>query len=196
MSYTKGDILFFEFIQQPTYSIEKTGVIHGSHRCVVLHSRSTPYKTILVAPITSLSSLKKGSRIPNNYVEVLQKHYPIILDYDSYINLDMIMPIDENELKTFEKSGIKVTAQLNDPDLYNLDYKLAITYEMNKFFKNEVDKTIQSEMSNIITFIDKEIREKISSIVSKVDNIEIMNEIISVIDFLVNEMKINYNCNK
>lgn len=126
MNYKKGQILTYKF---PLRSIEelknnkivknfdKSSVIKDEHRVVILHTRTTPFKTILVAPITSAESLKLKNSIPDNYVELKAEDYPCILEHTSYINLDMTMPVDEVELNQLEKFNKKIESYLHDIEL-------------------------------------------------------------------------------
>lgn len=159
MAFKKGQILNFE------YEIKKNSkVIEDVHRVVVLYSRETPYKTVTIAPITSLESLKTKKKVPSNYLELKAKDYPFLLEHDSYVNLDMILTVDGKDLEQYERRGIKISANLEPLDLKSLDYKLALTYELQEFVKEEQDKEVKSEVKNIIEYIDTDIREKVNNI--------------------------------
>ncbi|HEY5588013.1 MAG TPA: type II toxin-antitoxin system PemK/MazF family toxin [Candidatus Paceibacterota bacterium] len=194
MGYKKGQLLTYDFPKRKTAIIKDSKVLCEFHRVVVLHQRPTPYDVVLVAPITKASSLSTKGSIPPNYVSLKKDDYPMFLDVDSYINLDMIIPVDLNELQDFYKgtSKIKINATLNDLDLIELDYKIVITYELDKLIKKEVSESLEYEFLNVITFIDKNIKEKIRKIVSKVNDYGLLNEIFDVLDTLINEIKENY----
>lgn len=183
MGYNKGQILFYEFPEK-----DSSKVINGFHRVVVLHSRETPYKTILVAPVTSSEGLNSKNKVPSNYVSLLVKDYPFALDHDSFINLDMTMPIDEYDLKCLEKFNKKIKAELTSIDMYQLDYKIALTYELNKYFETQ----ISLELKNVVKYIDENIKVRIEDILAKVSDEKLIEDIIGIIDDLISELKENY----
>ncbi len=192
MRYCKGQILVYHFPKRTVKKLKKSNVIEEFHRVVVLHKRETPYKTVLVAPITKATSLSSKGNIPSNYVQILKSDYSAILDEDSYINLDMIMVVDFDDMDKYERYGKSVNVSLNIPDLYQLDYKLALTYELNEYFKFETEKEIQQEMENIVEYIDVDIRNKLRDIITKITDKDVIKDIIEVIDTLVNSIKTNY----
>ena len=188
MSFKKGQIFEFDF---PVKKHSK--VIEFEHRVVVLYSRTTPYNTMTIAPITSLQALENKNKVPLNYLKLKKENYPFILDHDSYINLDMILTVDGDDLKQFERNGIKVAADLNKTDLEDLDYRLALTYELQSFVKNEVDKEVQNEVKTIIEYIDTDIREKVTQIMQILNDpvaIRLLDELINI--DLLQELKNNY----
>jgi hypothetical protein len=182
MNYKKGQFLTYIF---PTRiieeiknnkivkNLEKSGVIKSFHRVVVLHTRTTPFRTILVAPVTSSKGLKSKNDIPDNYVELKSRDYPGVLDNDSFINLDMIMPIDEYELTQLERYSKKIEAYLEVSDLYKMDYKIALTYELQDYFAVELNKEIRQEFETVIEYIDSSIKEKVNLIIKKIRDPEI-----------------------
>nr|WP_287567429.1 type II toxin-antitoxin system PemK/MazF family toxin [Paeniclostridium sp.] len=174
----KGSIVEFFFENRN----ENSKVINGQHRVVVLHSRETPYKTILIAPITTLESLDSQNRVPANYLKLDVKNYPFILEHDSYLNLDMMMVVDSKDLEAFERCGKKINATLNDDDLDNLDLKIAMTYELQNFVKKEEDRAVKEEVENIIEYMDTEIREKFDKIISLLKDEETINLLKEVLD--------------
>ncbi len=190
MGYKKGQLLTYTFPARETKKINKSGVIKDFHRAVVLHTRETPFKTVLIAPITSAESLK--ANIPPNYVEIKYEDYPLFLDHDSYINLDMTLAVDESELEEFKKSGILIRGTLNPKDLYQLDYKLALTYEMTKFLKTEISKQVSHEMETVVEFIDSNLRKPVHQLLSRIDDYELVADIISLIDMIINEISNEY----
>lgn len=196
MNFKKGQIITYNFPIRPTQQIGKSHVIEDFHRAVVLHSRGTPFNTVLIAPITSAKSIKEKNRIPSNYVEIKKADYVMALDYDSYINLDMTMPVDEKELQDLEKGSFKIKGILNEFDLYQLDYKITLTYELNKYLNTEFASELNKEFENVIYFIDKEIKLKIEQILRTVNNQEVFEEIIDLIDYLLNQIRENFIISK
>lgn len=202
MNYKKGQILTYTFPARVIEELknnkivknyEKSNVINSYHRVVVLHTRTTPFRTVLVAPITSAESLKEKNGIPNNYVELRVSDYPFVLDDTSYINLDMTMPVDEDELNELERFSMKIEANLDDPELYKLDYKITLTYELQDFFAVEIDKELQQEFANVVEYIDKDIREKVDEIIKKIQDPEIQQLLKEIIDNdLVGVLKAQY----
>lgn len=194
MSYKKGQLLTYEYPMQKTYNIRKTKTIVEFHRVVVLHQRQTPYQTVLIAPITKALSLSSTSKIPSNYIQLKQADYPFFLDVDSYINLDMISAVDSCELKELVKGASRtiITGTLTEQDLFDLDLKLVITYELDKFIEREVSAEINDEISSLIEYIDVDIKDKIKELILKVNNYELLKDIFEIIDCLVNEIKLNY----
>ena len=192
MSYHKGQVLTYYFPGRTVKKLKKSNIITEYHRIVVLHQRETPFNTVIIAPITKASSLKTKSGIPSNYVELLKSDYPIVLDEDSYINLDMTMVVDLAELNKFEKHRKNITVILKEPDLYQLDYKITLTYEMNKYIKTELAIELHREFSNIIQFVDTEIRERVTNVIKKIENIELAKEIIEIVDYLTLSIKKEY----
>lgn len=178
MFYKKGKIVEYDF---PKLN-ECSKVLYGNHRAVVLHSRETPYKTILIAPITSLEALKKSGKIPENYLELKRKDYPFAIEHDSYINLDMIISVDEKELEELERYMKKINVSLNDEDLYKLDFRIALTYELQDFFKTEKENELKEEVSNIVEYIDTTIKDKVKKIKQLIKDEELLKLIIDIID--------------
>jgi len=159
MAFKKGQILEFNFLLNMD-----SKVIGDRHKVIVLYSRDTPYRTETIAPITSLTSLASQNKVPSNYLMLKKEDYSFVLEHDSYVNLDMIMTVDGPDLDRLEAFGKKYKAFLNDLDLEALDYKLALTYELQSFIKKEQDKEVKSEVKNIIEYIDTDIREKVNKI--------------------------------
>lgn len=124
MGYKKGELLTYDFPQRVTKNIKKSCVICEFHRAVVLHERTTPYHTILIAPITEAKALEGAGKLPPNYLKLLMDDYPMFLDEDSYINPDMTMVVDEAELEVLVKgkARMKITGNLEPKDLTSLDY--------------------------------------------------------------------------
>jgi len=191
MNYKKGQILTYVFPPRPIEEIKnnkvianynKSKVVSDYHRVVVLHTRTTPYKTVLVAPITSASGLFKKDSVPNNYVKVAFNDYLGVLDHDSFINLDMVMPVDEKELNDLERFNKKINAYLSAEDIYNMDFKLALTYELQDFLQSEVNNELKQEFENVVEYIDKDIREKVNEIIKKIQDPEIKNLLNEIID--------------
>ena len=192
MSYQKGQILTYHFPERTVRRLKKSNIIVEYHRIVVLHKRQTPYNTVLIAPITKASALKSKSQIPSNYVELSKSDYPHILEEDSFINLDMTMPVDEKELNKLEKYGKNLSGKLHEGDAYQLDYKITLTYELSKFIQNELSNELHKEFENVVEFIDIDIREKIREIVMKTNDITLVKDIIEVLDHLVLSIKKSY----
>lgn len=192
LGYHKGEILTYHFPARTLKKLSKSNIIVEYHRVVILHQRQTPYNTVIIAPITKASSLKEQSGIPSNYVELTKNDYPFVLDDDSYINLDMTMVVDFQELSKLERYCKPITACLLEHDLYQLDYKIALTYEMSKYIKNTIAEELHREFESVVEFIDSEIRQKINSILSKTNDIEMAKEIIDVIDYLTNSIRKEY----
>lgn len=191
MNYKKGGILTYDFPPRLIEEIEnnktiknykKSNVINDYHRVIILHTRTTPYNIILVAPITSADKLALKNKIPENYVKLNQADYPGVLDKDSFINLDMIMPVDEEELQQLERYNKKFKADLNADDLYKLDYKIALTYELQAYLATEVDKDLKQEFANIVEYIDVDIREKVTEIIRRIQDPEICELLLEIID--------------
>ena len=191
MGYKRGQILIYTYPEN-----EASNIINGYHRVVTLHKRETPYNTILIAPITSAESLNVKDKIPSNYVKLLETDYPFVLDHDSYINLDMTISVDEEEINVLERYNKTITATLNDLDLYQLDYKITLTYELNRYLENEYSKRITLEFENVITYIDESIKSRIADIILKSNSPDLLNDVIAVIDDLVNQLKTTYLGNK
>lgn len=192
MNFEKGQIITYTFPSRPIEKAEKSNVIEKYHRAVVLHKRETPFKTILIAPITKAASLKDKGIIPSNYVELNKADYPFALEEDSYINLDMTMPVDDVELVELGKGSYKISAKLEEFDLYQLDYKITLTYEINKFLNTELALKINEEFESVITFIDEEIKVKIEQVLQSINNPKILAEVIGLIDLLLSQIKENY----
>lgn len=193
MSFKRGQIVTYSFPERETDVIDKTKVINGYHRAVVLHQRETPYDTILIAAITKAEALKSKGKIPSNYVKLLKENYPFVLEEDSYINLDMIMVVDNIEIRSLERFGKFIVAVLNKGDCKDLDYKMILTYELNKYIKTIVDEEINREFESVISYIDQDIRERIEHVLRKINNVEIIKEITEIIDMLINDLKENYS---
>lgn len=194
MGYKKGDIFFYDYPQRQTKELERSKVIEDGHRVVVLHTRETPYKTILVAPITGAEALDNRRSIPENYVKLDKSNYPFVLTKDSFINLDHIMPIDEVELRDLELRGKKITAKLKEADLYAVDFKLMLTYEMQGFFENEVALEQNQNMKTIIEHINVNVKNQIEILLDKLDvkDDEKRKEFIDTLDSLISIMNQYY----
>lgn len=195
MEYKKGQLLTYSFPQRQTTNVINSKVIRDFHRVVVLHKRQTPYHTILIAPITEANSLGSKNNIPPNYVKILKEDYPMFLDEDSYINLDMTMPVDESELMPLTKgiSRIKLNGVLNPQNLVDLDYKMLITYELDSYVNQEVNKQIGTEMDNIIEYISTDTKQQIISLFDNVSEKGTLKLVLAIIDNLISELKTNYN---
>lgn len=192
MSFEKGQIFEYEFSERKVINIKESKIIRGDHRAVVLHKRETPYNTVLIAPITKASILKLNGKIPSNYVELSARDYPFILEEDSYINLDMIIAVDKKELEIFERFNKKITGILKTHDLYKLDFKIALTYELNRFNQTEFAKELNKEVENIIQFIDEEIKLEIKQLFSKIEDKGVLEQIIIIIDKLISALETSY----
>jgi len=192
MSFKKGQIITYSFPERQTENGLKSKIIQDFHRAVVLHKRETPFKTILIAPITKAGSLRNKGSIPSNYLELKKEYYPFVLEEDSYVNLDMTMPVDEEEIGDYEKGVFKVEAKLEDFDLYQLDYKITLTYELNKFIKTELALELNREFENVLTFIDEEIKARIGEVLQSIDEPEALNKVVNLIDLLMEQIKEGY----
>lgn len=182
MKFKKGQIVHYEFPK----GIKNENVLFGEHDAVILFSRETPYKTILLAPITSADSLKKVGKIPKNYVELKLDDYIGILEHDSYINLDMIFPVDELAIDELEAFNKKIVKYLEPIDSQMLDYKIALTYELQKYLQEQINK----EVETIVEYIDTEIKEKIKKALEVIEDKQILKTIMYIIDNdLIKELK-------
>ena len=169
MGFKKGQILKFKFPAK-----EDSRVIEDWHKVIVLFSRNTPYRTETIATITSLKSLASQGKVPSNYLKLSAEDYPFVLDHDSYVNLDMIITIDGDDLEKLEAYGREYNAFLQKFDCEALDYKLALTYELQSFVEKENGKAIKTEVENIIEYIDTDVRDKVNKIM------DILNDPIAV----------------
>lgn len=188
MKYKKGQIVEYDF---PKIN-NNNDVLEGEHKAVVLHSRETPYKTILIAPITSAEALKRNDKIPKNYVELKVDNYLGVLKHDSYINLDMIFPVDEIEIAELERYSKKIYKELISEDQFELDFKLTVTYQLEKFLA----KQVSSEVENIVEHIDTNVKSKIQEALNVIQDEEVMRVITYIIENdLIKVLKEEY-CNK
>lgn len=192
MPYTKGDILTYHFPKRTVKKIKKSNVITQYHRVVVLHSRETPHKTVLIAPITSASSLISDDNIPSNYVRLQKEKYPMVLDNDSFINLDMCVPVDEYELSKLERYNKRIDCCLTNIDMNTMNLKIILTYELSKFIDNRLNEQLRQEFENVITFIDENIKTRIVNLMQKVDDTDVAKDILNIIDYLITELKDAY----
>lgn len=189
MKYKKGQIVEYDF---PKIN-NNNDVLEGEHKAVVLHSRETPYKTILIAPITSAEALKRNDKIPKNYVELKVDNYLGILRHDSYINLDMIFPVDEVEIAELERYSKKIYKELISEDQFELDFKLTVTYQLEKFLA----KQVSSEVENIVEHIDTNVKSKIQEALNVIQDEEVMRVITYIIENdLIKVLKEEYCNNK
>ncbi|MDK0621630.1 type II toxin-antitoxin system PemK/MazF family toxin [Clostridium perfringens] len=189
MKYKKGQIVEYDF---PKIN-NNNDVLEGEHKAVVLHSRETPYKTILIAPITSAEALKRNDKIPKNYVELKVENYLGVLKHDSYINLDMIFPVDEVEIAELERYSKKIYKELISEDQFELDFKLTVTYQLEKF----LTKQVSSEVENIIEHIDTNVKSKIQEALNVIQDEEVMKVITYIIENdLIKVLKEEYCNNK
>lgn len=189
MKYKKGQIVEYDF---PKIN-NNNDVLEGEHKAVVLHSRETPYKTILIAPITSAEALKRNDKIPKNYVELKVDNYLGVLKHDSYINLDMIFPVDEVEIAELERYSKKIYKELISEDQFELDFKLTVTYQLEKFLA----KQVSSEVENIVEHIDTNVKSKIQEALNVIQDEEVMRVITYIIENdLIKVLKEEYCNNK
>lgn len=189
MKYKKGQIVEYDF---PKIN-NNNDVLEGEHKAVVLHSRETPYKTILIAPITSAEALKRNDKIPKNYVELKVDNYLGVLRHDSYINLDMIFPVDEVEIAELERYSKKIYKELISEDQFELDFKLTVTYQLEKFLA----KQVSSEVENIVEHIDTNVKSKIQEALNVIQDEEVMRVITYIIENdLIKVLKEEYCNNK
>ncbi|MBY6838863.1 type II toxin-antitoxin system PemK/MazF family toxin [Clostridium botulinum] len=186
MKFKKGQIIEYSFPQ--IQGNDK--VLTGKHKAVVLFSRDTPHRTALIAPITSAESLKENNKIPQNYLELKLNNYIGVLDHDSYVNLDMIFPVDDKEINELKKYNKKLEKTLIDYDLEQLDYKIALTYELQKYLK----KQINNEVKTIVEYIDINVKEKIKKALVVIEDKTIFDTIMYIIEHdLIGELKEIYN---
>ncbi|MFB9974569.1 hypothetical protein ACFFJF_11470 [Allobacillus sp. GCM10007489] len=192
MFFRKGSIITYTFPPRPTEHIDNSKVIRNYHRAVVLHKRKTPFKTVLIAPITKAISLKQRKEIPSNYVELKKENYPLVLVEDSFINLDMTMPVDEVELQNLTRGITKIDASLNEEDLNQLNYKITLTYELSNYIRHELNHELNREFNNVITLIDRVIKPEIEDILLTKKDKDSLIEVEKILDFLIDEIKLNY----
>lgn len=194
MGYKKGDIFYYDFPKRETKNTVKTRVIKDKHPVVVLHTRKTPYKTVLVAPITEPKTLVKNDKVPSNYVFLKKDNYPLLLTKDCYINLDHIMAIDEDELDRVKRNGMKVHGKLIEVDLYQVDFKLMLTYELQNYFKNEKALDNNAYAKAIIQHIDINIKNDIEALLDKhsIESKEERESFLSIMDSLVDILRKYY----
>lgn len=194
MGYKKGDIFYYSFPERETKFKDKTRVIKNEHPVVVLHTRETPNKTVLIAPITEPKNLIDKDKVPENYVLLKYDEYPFALTKDCYINLDQIMVIDEDELEVIERKGFRIVAPLNKIDLYKLDFRLMLTYEMQNYFENEKTLEKNNDINTIIQHIDINVKQDIESLLDKhkIKNLQDREEFLFVMDELINILKKYY----
>lgn len=189
MSFKKGQILQFNFPSK-----EDSNVIEDWHKVIVLYSRSTPYRTETIAPITSLSSLASRRKVPSNYLKLNAEDYPFVLDHDSFVNLDMIMTVDGEDLERLRAYGREYKASLNASDAEELDYKLALTYELQSFVSKENGKAVKHEVENIVKYIDSDVRKKVNSIMKLLNDPVAVKLLQDLIDIdLIEEIEKVYN---
>lgn len=178
MGYKKGQILNFDFPFK-----QDSKVIGFEHRVIVLYSRTPPYNTITIAPITSLDSLVQKNKVPINYLKLQKENYPFVLDHDSYINLDMIMTVDGKDIEAYEIKGMRVSSSLTKLDLEDLDFRLALTYELQSFVEKEVHAEVTNEVNNIVEYIDTDVRAKVNKIMDILNDpaaIRLLDELINI----------------
>lgn len=174
MKFQKGQVVKYSFPKDRV----NDNVLFGEHNAVILFSRETPYRTILIAPITSAEGLKNSNQIPDNYVELKKDNYLGVLEHDSYINLDMIFPVDKEKVDELERCNKKITKCLEVEDLKTLDYKIALTYELQNYLHEQVN----NEVKIIAEYIDTTVREKIKQALEVIQNKEILDTIMFIID--------------
>lgn len=194
MGYKKGDIFYYDFPERETKKIEKTRVIKEKHPVVVLHTRTTPHKTVLVAPITEPKGLIKNNKVPANYVLLKKDSYPLLLTKDSYINLDQIMAIDEAELNSVERGIMKVTGRLIEIDLYQVDFKIMLTYELQRYFENEKALDNNGYAEAIIQHIDINVKGDIEELLDKhkIESVEERESFLAIMDSLIEILRKYY----
>jgi uncharacterized protein YifN (PemK superfamily) len=178
VSFKKGDIFTWELPEREVKKAQKSGVLNDYHRVVVLHTRQTPYKVFLIAPITSADSLKKIGKVPTNYVELQQDDYPFILDHTSYINLDMTMPVDEDELQQLERWDKKIEGSLTTLDLFKLDQKISMTYELIDYF----DDQLARQFKTVHEYINENIKEQIKDTLNNSGNANAVDSVMEILD--------------
>lgn len=150
MSHKKGQFVEYAFPKRPVTTIKASKVMRDPHRAVILHKRETPYKLILIAPITTASSLESQGKIPLNYVRLGKGKYPFALTEDCYICLDNITVADEVELKQLTTpSNVPIQCVLDEFDLIQLDYKMVLTHELGKYLQTEIANEIESVIEYI-----------------------------------------------
>jgi alpha-amylase/alpha-mannosidase (GH57 family) len=182
----KGSIHSFVFDSKNT---KEHKLIEGFHRIVVLHSRKTPYETWTIAPITSANALKLKNEIPENYVELKAVDYPCALDHDSYINLDMIMTLNKSDLKNLVIGEKKIKANLTPKDLKVLDFKIALSYELQNYINSQVSQ----EVENIVEYIDTDVRTKVETVLELLSDPSLKAQIKNILDNdILGEIKSGY----
>lgn len=67
---------------------------------------------------------------------------------------------------------------LNPNDEYQLDFKIYLTYELESYF----EKGLRDEFTNVVEYIDIDIREKVNNIIKKIQDPEIAQLLMDIID--------------
>lgn len=165
-------------------------VLGGYHRVVILSTRRTPYNTKLIAPITSAKALRNRNKIPSNYFELKKEDYPMILDNDSYVNLDMIMAVDEKDLKPLlSRNGCVINSNLNSRDSSELSRKIAETFELQGFVEEEVEKETKKEIDTVVEYLNTEVRDELEKILTNISDNDTKEKLKNLLDnSIINEI--------
>lgn len=164
---------------------KESKLLDGKHFAVILHTTNTPYNVALVAPITKAEALKSRDQIPDTYVELKCEKYNAVLTCDSYIDLDMILAVDLDNLECIYKGSLRVDSSLDNDDLVELDIKLVLKYELDKHFQN----AITEEVKTIVEYIDDYIKNAIEKVTEIIKDSETLQQITNILISMVKEIK-------
>lgn len=163
-------------------------ILSGEHRVVVLHQKPSPYNIVIVAPITTAESLKKRNKIPDTYVKLDENDYLGILEHESYIMLDAIMSVDLLELENYIKSNKVINANLNDEDLFKLDAKIILKFELDKV----VNRLVEENVKEVISYIDDYIKIAIEKLHNIIQDKETLNKTVDTFGSFIIDIKKQY----
>ena len=93
------------------------------------------------------------------------------------------MTVDGKDLERLRAYGRGYKAFLNASDAEKLDYKLALTYELQSFVSKENEKEVKHEVENIVQYIDSDVREKVNSIIKLVNDpvsVKLLQDLINI----------------
>lgn len=180
MELKKGSIVKFDF--EKVRCAEDSKMIKKKRRAVVLHTEGTPYKLITIAPITKAEALEHQGKLPDTYIKLEVAKYPTALTCDSYIDLDMVTTVDEDELVFLELFENEYVPNLHPEDLARLEYGIALKYELQSFIKKTVDAHVKNEISTVVNYIDQDIRKKVISMVDIMQDDTAVKYFLDIID--------------
>jgi mRNA-degrading endonuclease toxin of MazEF toxin-antitoxin module len=145
-TFTRGEVYMVNFPIEPQKGTEKSCLLNGPHRVVVLYDSSFPRKTVVVVPISSIIN-GKGNKKPliSTDVELKVSEYQNVsstyngtIQQDSFLMTNQVRPISRNYLN-------QLKGKILPKDMIKLDIQLINTLGLS----DTVSRLVQAEINKL-----------------------------------------------